>query len=95
MISKAIRNSARGRDCTLRLPGCHPRNETVVFCHAPGIGMKGMGAKVPDLFGFWACHKCHARVDQHLSGWDYQDILRAMCETQLALYDMGIITIKS
>lgn len=94
IISDAIRQSAKGESCTMRLYGCLSGNETVVFCHAPGTGMKGIGMKVPDIFGFYACMSCHQKVDQHRDGWDYKDIVRAIAETQIRLISKNILIVK-
>ncbi len=93
--SKKIRDSARGENCTLRLDGCLPGNDTVVLCHAPGTGMKGTGLKVPDIFAFYGCHHCHSVVDGRVKGeWTYRDIVRAMAETQMKLIEKGLVVIK-
>ena len=62
---KKIRDSARGQDCMVELPGCSPGpgNETVVFAHynEPGHGM--MGGKSDDCSGAYACNSCHDALD--------------------------------
>lgn len=57
-----ITESARGQPCTIRLDGCNggPENETVVFAHLNG---GGMGMKVLDIHGAYACHNCHDILD--------------------------------
>jgi hypothetical protein len=65
---KKITDSARGKDCTIRLPGrcCPgPENETVVFCHFRQIGISGMGYKTDAPIGAYGCAACHAYVDSH------------------------------
>jgi len=53
--------SARGQDCTVRLPGrCNFNPETVVFAHLPG---GGMGAKSLPIHGAYCCSSCHDVVD--------------------------------
>ena len=45
VISQKLRDSARGQDCTLRLPGiCNFDSATTVLAHLP-CGQKGMGMK--------------------------------------------------
>ena len=62
MKTTKIRQSARGKDCDIRMPGCCNGNpETVVHCHLPG---GGMGGKMNDLFGARGCSDCHAEVDR-------------------------------
>lgn len=56
---------AEGEDCTVLLPGgaCDPR--TVVLAHTnTQADEKGMGYKGHDSAGFFACHRCHAVIDQ-------------------------------
>ncbi|WP_312530376.1 nuclease domain-containing protein [Paracoccus sp. (in: a-proteobacteria)] len=91
IVSTAIRDSARGQTCTMRSDWCNHDPSTVVFCHAPvrRFGLGGMGMKVPDLFGYYGCHMCHAHESD--MGWD--DILRAMCETQMRLLAAGLIVV--
>jgi hypothetical protein len=94
VISEQLRKSARGQNCTLRLDGCFRGNETVVLCHVPGIGMRGWGMKSPDLFACFGCQSCHDILDgRKLGDCSFQDVLRAMCETQMIWVDLGLITI--
>lgn len=46
IVSKKLRDSARGQDCALRLPGCRHNPEYTVLCHLP-VGMRGVGMKSP------------------------------------------------
>lgn len=95
IISKKIRDSARGEDCTLRLNGCRNNTETVVLCHAKGTGMKGFNMKVPDIFSIYGCMHCHDILDGRKKGeWDYQDVIRAMAETQMKFIEKGLMVIK-
>ena len=91
IISSAIRKSAHGQTCTMRSDWCNHDTATVVFCHMPirRFGFGGMGMKVPDIFGYHGCHQCHAHEAD--VGWD--DLLRAMCETQMRLIRLGLITV--
>jgi hypothetical protein len=70
------------------------QNETVVLAHAPGTGMKGIGAKVPDIFSMYACHHCHDVIDGRQRGeWEYRDIVRAMAETQIRFMEKGLLRV--
>ena len=91
IISQAIRKSANGQTCTMRSDWCEGRIDTVVFCHLPvrRFGLGGMGMKVPDIFGYHGCHQCHAHEAD--VGWD--DLLRALCETQMRMIRAGLITV--
>lgn len=93
-----MRQASRGQSCTLRIPGaCMPGNETVVGCHVRLPGFAGMGLKPDDLFIIDACHGCHSVLDNRAKwesaacGWD--DVLRAMMETQLRRKAAGLITV--
>jgi hypothetical protein len=62
LVSKKLRNSARGQPCLVRLPGiCKSRTDTTVLAHLNG---GGMGAKKSDIFGAFACHECHSEIDR-------------------------------
>lgn len=95
IVSKKLRDSARGQDCTLRLPGvCSFDPARTVLCHLP-VGMKGMGLKSPDLFAVFGCDNCHAVVDGRARGeFDYSDLLRALAETQMIWVREGLLTVK-
>jgi hypothetical protein len=95
LVSKVIRDSARGEDCTLRIPGaCNFDPATTVLAHVP-CGMGGMGMKVPDLFAVHACSGCHDALDGRTGieaeGWE---VVRALAETQMRLFEKGIISVK-
>jgi hypothetical protein len=96
VISKPLRQSARDKVCTLRLDGCLPGNETVVFAHFRGIWALGTSAKPHDGFGCFACHHCHA-IEENKENRDWcsdGDRLRALYETQSWMIDAGLITVK-
>ena len=72
-----LRQSARGQECTFRLPGvCNRDPATTVLAHALTGPMAG---KCPDTVAFFACSACHDVFDRRDSRWkDYgQDELRA------------------
>ena len=96
-VSKKIRNSARGEDCSLRIsPMCND-GETVVLCH---IGKnRGIGIKCSDYFAIYACNHCHDILDGRTteSEPDYnieEEKLRALEETQGKLFNKGLLVIK-
>ncbi len=63
--SQAIRDSAKGEECAINLPGCDGGGETTVWCHLPeGIAGRGMGLKGIDLLGAYGCRSCHDAVDR-------------------------------
>lgn len=92
MISKAVRASARGERCTLRIPGvCNDYPETTVFAHYRLFGWMGLGEKV-DPLGCYACSACHRLIDLEDRGLDvvsYEDLLRAFGETIVRLIRNG------
>ena len=63
--SNAIRNSARGEDCTVRIVGaCTFDPEKTIWSHAPlQAAGKGGQIKALDLCGAYCCTACDAVVD--------------------------------
>jgi len=95
-VSK-ISESAKGQDCTIRLPGCNGNPETVVLAHINGIRFgHGVGKKVNDIHGAYACSHCHDVVDRrkytNISNIEiklahYEGVL----ETQIRLIEKGLL----
>ena len=89
-----IRKSAKGEDCTLRIPGiCNFNPETVVLCHAPYPGR--YGSRKDDWWAAYGCSNCHDAVDGRLKStleytmyWD-----GAIHETQAKLIDKRLIVL--
>jgi len=94
MMSKKMRDSARGKDCQVRIPGyCNFNPETVVLCHLPG---GGMAAKMHDIHAAYGCSGCHAVLDgatkteydrADIRAWHYEAVVR----TQLIMIREGLI----
>lgn len=63
MKQTKLTKAARGRDCTIRLPGCPNNTETTVLAHYRLAGTCGTSMKPNDLQGAWADCYCHDRVD--------------------------------
>lgn len=78
-------------DCTLRASPLCCDGEAVVFCHLNTV-FRGTGLKSPDLFGVYGCYECHNMLDR--SEVDYKDQLRALTETQMKLFDKGLLEVK-
>lgn len=95
LVSPALRNSARGRPCTLRLPGCDGGGETTVLAHVRMFGNAGVGQKPSDIFAVFACAHCHDGLDGR-NRWRPEpvDILRALIETQTAWLTEGFLVAK-
>lgn len=64
-VSNAIRQSARGEDCTVRIPGvCSFDPAKTIWSHAPfGAAGKGRSIKSLDLCGAYCCTACDAAID--------------------------------
>ncbi|EPG6221198.1 DUF1364 domain-containing protein [Klebsiella pneumoniae] len=73
-----LRKAARGRECTVRIPGyCNGNPETSVLAHYRLAGTCGTGCK-PDE-GAIACSACHDLIDGRKKTTDYtRDELRLM-----------------
>ena len=65
MKSKKLRNSARGQDCQVRIPGiCNFNPETTVLAHVGSNS--GMGMKPDDTEAAFCCSACHDAIDGRL-----------------------------
>ncbi|HEJ3062520.1 DUF1364 family protein [Pseudomonas aeruginosa] len=99
IVSKAVRDSARGEECTLQIAGvCNHNWDTTVFAHLPDES-KGMGTKADDLSGCYACHACHDALDARrknpLQAEEREWYMRrAMVRTWRRLHDKGLLKIK-
>jgi hypothetical protein len=98
--SKKLRESARGEQCTLRLPGiCSHDTDTVVLCHLRDLAPAGMGAKPDDLHAVYACNACHDVIDgrRHV-GMTPDEIGkeegRALCETIRRMVDKSLLKVE-
>lgn len=57
-----LRDSARGEQCTVRLPGvCNWDPETTILAH---LGGGGMALKKDDMQAAFCCSSCHDEVDR-------------------------------
>ncbi|AWL07659.1 DUF1364 domain-containing protein [Massilia oculi] len=97
--STPARRAARGRDCTLMLPGvCNRDPATTVLCHSNRLADgKGMALKAPDSAACFGCSDCHDVLDgrRPLPGWISRQQLdaafdRARAITQEQLKQEGI-----
>ena len=91
-----ITQSAKGKDCTIRIPGvCNGKSETVVHCHLNG---GGMAIKVNDVFGARGCSACHDVVDFRVKTEFSRTEIKLMhhegvVRTQQQLMDEGLIKV--
>lgn len=62
MKSNKLRQSARGQECLVRIPGvCNHNSETVILAHVGSDS--GMGMKSSDLEAAYCCSSCHDAID--------------------------------
>ncbi|MET6758957.1 DUF1364 domain-containing protein [Pseudoalteromonas sp. NCIMB_1079] len=96
VISKKIRNSARGQQCQVRIPGvCNRNPETVILAHV-GKG-SGMGQKCDDIHATYACSACHDVIDGRVRIGDPRInrlyAYEAMVRTQKLLLEQELIQV--
>jgi len=98
ITSPALRSSARGKDCTLRLPCCNHDQETTVLAHLRLFGAAGIGQKPADWCAVFACAACHDAIDRRGAAteglWGYEDLLRALIETLRIQFAEGRLVAK-
>ena len=105
IVSKKIRDSARGEKCQIRIPGvCNHDPETTVYAHYryPGLGRNIKN----DLEGAYACSACHDAVDgrsnvDHVFSFDpesntYLELhhLEGCIRTRQILFNKGLIKVE-
>ncbi len=98
MKLSAIRKSARGQECKVRVPGvCNGDPDTVVLAHLNGAGV---GMKAPDWKAADACSACHEWLDGGYANKgerkEYRDLLHleGVMRTQDRLINDGFMVIK-
>ena len=94
-----IRESARGEQCTVRLPGvCNHNSETVVLAHYRLLGHCGTGIKPPDFMGAYACSACHDEVDRRTRHLEADFVQTAFAEgvmrTMAKLAEQGLLKVN-
>ena len=97
-MTTKITKSARGQNCTIRIPNvCNHNPETTVFCHVSGVRFgHGMAQKVNDIFGAYCCSSCHDAIDGRTPTQYKRTELKLMhlegvIETQSILIKEGLI----
>ena len=97
--SPKLRQSAKGQQCTLQIPGvCNHNPETTVLAHLPDES-KGMNRKSDDFVAAFSCEACHSMIDGRVKRtipeleleWYMR---RAQTRTLRRWVEMGLITIK-
>ncbi|MFN2095142.1 DUF1364 domain-containing protein [Pantoea agglomerans] len=89
-MKKNLRKAARGRECTIRIPGvCSFNPETSVLAHYRLSGLCGTGIKPSDLTGAIGCDNCHAAVDGRLkTEYSYEELRLMHAEGVLRTLDI-------
>jgi hypothetical protein len=87
-----LRQLARGRACTIRVPDvCNRDPQTTVGCHFRLIGLAGMGMKPSDLHIAFGCSACHTYVDTHKDAATQLAFAHGVMRTQDQLVKEGVI----
>lgn len=74
-----LRKQAKGRECTIRVPGvCNFNPETSVLTHYRMPGLCGTGMKPDDLVAAIGCNCCHDAVDGRIKTEYSREELRLM-----------------
>lgn len=95
LVSAALRQSARGERCALRLDCCNHDPATTVLAHLRFFSWAGMGQKPDDLLAVFACSACHDALDRRASPlWGWDDVLRALGETLMRQKEKGLIEVR-
>lgn len=94
-----ITQSAKGESCTIRLQNiCNHNPETVVYAHINGVRFgHGVGHKVLDIHGAYACSSCHDAIDFRVkTNFIKAELklahLEGVIETQMRLIEKGLIS---
>lgn len=93
-----ITQSARGEDCTVRIPGvCNFNPETTVFAHINGIRF-GHGTGIKTKLGAYCCSSCHDMLDgrtQRLICFSMDELklmhYEGVMETLIKLEEKGLL----
>jgi len=89
-----LRESAKGEECLIRLPGvCNHNPDTTVFCH---YRLNTGGSIKPDDFqGAYGCSSCHDEIDRRTRKHEFDYVRLAHAEgcfrTQKKLIEKGLV----
>ena len=95
LVSAKLRDSAKGRPCTVRWSSCDGGGETTILAHLREWGGAGIGQKPDDTFAVYSCFPCHRDIDRLT--YDHPPegvVLRALRETQGIMLAEGLLTVK-
>ncbi len=98
VVSKKLRDSAKGQECTVRLVGvCNWDPATTVLAHLriPGTGI---GLKESDFHAAYCCSECHNHIDgrvKRIFPIEYLKIafFEGMVRTQGIMVQKGLIKV--
>lgn len=96
--SKPARRASMDAECTIRVACGQIFPGDVVGCHARFFNFAGVAQKVDDMFLIDGCKSCHHVLDhrnlwpEYGLGWD--DVMRALMESQMRRRQMGIIMLR-
>lgn len=93
--SKALRQSANGQACAVRIPGiCNHDSSTTVLAHV-NFGSHGMATKESDLSACYACSACHDAIDGR-TPWKRDDsaVYAAVMKTVHKMVESGLLEVK-
>jgi len=99
IVSKKIRNSARGEECTFQIVGvCNFNPETTVLCHLADE-TKGIGTKSDDISAAYGCSSCHDAIDGRAYSEELEEhknwyLRRAMVRTWRRLIELDVVVIR-
>lgn len=82
LVSKPLRDFAKGQPCQMMSEWCNGNAETVVLCHSRRRATAGMSQKPHDFWGYHGCSGCHAN-EHKLEDRELYDAIR---RTQYAVY---------
>jgi hypothetical protein len=89
-----LTKSARGKACTIRLPGiCNGDPETTVACHYRLMDISGIGLKSPSIMIAYGCSACHSYVDKYKADYIQLCLAHGVFRTQIQLLEQGLIKV--
>jgi hypothetical protein len=93
-----ITESARDKNCLVRLPCCNRNQSTTVHAHYRSVSLgAGVALKPHDLLGARACSDCHNEIDRRTRLYEHHEARLAHAEgclrTIKALIDEGVIRV--
>lgn len=99
IVSKHIRNAAKGEQCSLQIVGvCNSNPATTILAHLPDE-THGMAKKSDDLSAAFCCSACHDVIDRRRFNEHFEQeaefyLWRANKRTWRRLFELGILSIR-